>query len=169
MAPGSPDLTAVKTVCAALSRPFNFMAGIKGRSFTAEELASAGAKRVSLATSLYRAAISGLVNAAREVKDHGTFGSVEKTMATPELNSYITGTSPRGRGVLRALEERRSFEGPRVRISLPSANVQGFLRVLRSPERATRLHSEPFRTPITTSYDWLTGWGLADLCRGRSR
>jgi 2-methylisocitrate lyase-like PEP mutase family enzyme len=96
MAPGLPDLTAVKTVCAALSRPFNFMAGIKGRSSTAEELASAGAKRVSLATSLYRAAMSGLVNAAREVKDHGTFGSVEKTMATPELNSYITGTSPRG-------------------------------------------------------------------------
>jgi 2-methylisocitrate lyase-like PEP mutase family enzyme len=85
MAPALPDLTAVKTVCAALSRPFNFMAGIKGRSFTTEELASAGVKRVSLATSLYRAAMSGLVNAAREVKDQGTFGYVETTMATPEL------------------------------------------------------------------------------------
>src|SRR5438270_6746134 len=42
MAPGLPDLAAVQTVCAALSRPFNFMAGIKGRSFTTEELASAG-------------------------------------------------------------------------------------------------------------------------------
>src|SRR5213594_711739 len=31
-APGLPDLAAVRTVCAALSRPFNFMAGIKGRS-----------------------------------------------------------------------------------------------------------------------------------------
>ena len=67
MAPGLPNLAAVQTVCAALSRPFNFMAGIKGRSFTTEELASAGVKRVSLATSLYRAAMSGLVNAAREV------------------------------------------------------------------------------------------------------
>jgi 2-methylisocitrate lyase-like PEP mutase family enzyme len=96
MAPGLPDLTAVKTVCAALSRPFNFMAGIKGRSFTTEELASAGVKRVSLATSLYRAAMSGLVNAAREVKDQGTFGYVETTMATPELTSYMSGASPRG-------------------------------------------------------------------------
>jgi len=97
MAPGLPDLAAVQTVCAALSRPFNFMAGIKGRSFTTEELASAGVKRISLATSLYRAAMSGLVNAAREVKDQGTFGYVEATMATPELNSYLSGSgSPPG-------------------------------------------------------------------------
>ena len=64
MAPGLPDLAAVQAVCAALSRPFNFMAGIRGRSFTVAELAQAGVKRISLATSLYRAAMSGLVNAA---------------------------------------------------------------------------------------------------------
>ncbi len=89
MAPGLPDLGAVQTVCAALSRPFNFMAGIKGRSFSVEELATAGVKRISLATSLYRAAMSGLVNAAREVKEQGTFRYVDTTMATPELNSFM--------------------------------------------------------------------------------
>jgi 2-methylisocitrate lyase-like PEP mutase family enzyme len=94
MAPGLPDLAAVQTVCAALSRPFNFMAGIKGRSFTTAELASAGVKRISLATSLYRAAMSGLVDAAREVKDQGTFGYVDTTMATPELNNYMSSASP---------------------------------------------------------------------------
>ena len=92
MAPGLPDLAAVRTVCAALSRPFNFMAGVRGRSFSVAELADAGVKRISLATSLYRAAMSGLAAAAREVRDHGTFGYVEATMATPELNSYMTGT-----------------------------------------------------------------------------
>ena len=92
MAPGLPDLAAVRTVCAALSRPFNFMAGIKGRSFPVTELEGAGVKRISLATSLYRAAMSGLVNAAREVKDEGTFGYVDTTMATPELNGYMSGT-----------------------------------------------------------------------------
>jgi 2-methylisocitrate lyase-like PEP mutase family enzyme len=91
MAPGLPDLTAVQSVCAVLSRPFNFMAGVRGRSFTTAELARAGVKRISLATSLYRAAMSGLVNAAREVKDGGTFGYVETTMATPELNSFMSG------------------------------------------------------------------------------
>ena len=94
MAPGLPDLAAVRRVCAALSRPFNFMAGIKGRSFTTAELAGAGVKRISLATSLYRAAMSGLVNAAREVKEHGTFGYVDATMATPELNGFMRSPSP---------------------------------------------------------------------------
>jgi len=92
MAPGLPDLAAVRMVCAALSQPFNFMAGIKGRSFTTAELANAGVKRISLATSLYRAAMSGLVDAAREVKERGTFGYVDTTMATPELNGYMSST-----------------------------------------------------------------------------
>ncbi len=91
MAPGLPDLAAVGRVCAALSKPFNFMAGIRGRSFTTAELAAAGVKRISLATSLYRAAMSGLVDAAREVKEHGTFGYVDRTMATPELNRFMAG------------------------------------------------------------------------------
>ena len=82
MAPGLPDLAAVRTVCAALSKPFNFMAGIKGKSFSVPELAEAGVKRVSLATSLYRAAMTGLLNAAREVKETGTLGYVDTTMAT---------------------------------------------------------------------------------------
>ena len=75
MAPGLPDLEAVRAVCAALSRPFNFMAGIKGKSFPVADLAAAGVKRVSLATSLYRAAMTGLVEAAREVKERGSFGN----------------------------------------------------------------------------------------------
>ena len=91
MAPGLPDLAAVRKVCAALSRPFNFMAGIRGRSFTTAELASAGVKRISLATSIYRAAMSGLVNAAREVKEQGTFGYVDTALTTPELNNFMSG------------------------------------------------------------------------------
>jgi 2-methylisocitrate lyase-like PEP mutase family enzyme len=91
MAPGLPDLAAVRTVCAALSKPFNFMAGIKGKSFSVPELAEAGVKRISLATSLYRAAMTGLVNAAREVKEHGTLGYIDTGMPTPELNAFMRG------------------------------------------------------------------------------
>ena len=97
IAPGLPDLSAVQTVCAALSRPFNFMAGIKGRSFTTAGLPTADVKRISLATLLCRAAMSGLVNAAREVKDWGAFGHVDVTMATPELNSYMSEPAPHAR------------------------------------------------------------------------
>ncbi|HET9389450.1 MAG TPA: isocitrate lyase/phosphoenolpyruvate mutase family protein, partial [Steroidobacteraceae bacterium] len=51
-APGLPDLAAIRTVCSAVSRPVNFMVGIPGRSFTFAELAAAGVRRISLATSL---------------------------------------------------------------------------------------------------------------------
>lgn len=88
-APGLPDLAAVRTVCAALSKPFNFMVGIKGKSFTVAELEAAGVRRISLATSLYRAAMSGLLDAAREVKDRGTFGYLDRAVSTPELSGYM--------------------------------------------------------------------------------
>jgi 2-methylisocitrate lyase-like PEP mutase family enzyme len=39
MAPGLPNLGAVRAVCAAAKKPFNFMVGIKGKSFTVAELA----------------------------------------------------------------------------------------------------------------------------------
>jgi 2-methylisocitrate lyase-like PEP mutase family enzyme len=89
MAPGLPDLDAVRTVCAALTKPVNFMAGIKGKSFTVAALAQAGVKRISLATSLYRAAMTGLVNAAKEVHDHGTFAYLDDTLATPAVNAFM--------------------------------------------------------------------------------
>jgi 2-methylisocitrate lyase-like PEP mutase family enzyme len=88
-APGLPDLASVRAVCAAVSKPFNFMAGIKGKSFTLAELEAAGVRRISLATSLYRAAVSGLLEAAREVKDRGTFGYLDRTLSTPELNGFM--------------------------------------------------------------------------------
>jgi 2-methylisocitrate lyase-like PEP mutase family enzyme len=88
-APGLPDLASVRAVCAAVSKPFNFMAGIKGKSFTVPELEAAGVRRISLATSLYRTAVSGLLEAAREVKDRGTFGYLDRTLTTPELNGFM--------------------------------------------------------------------------------
>jgi 2-methylisocitrate lyase-like PEP mutase family enzyme len=84
-APGLPDLDAVRAVCAAVSKPFNFMVGIKGKSFSVAELAAAGVRRISVATSLYRAAMTGFLDAAREVQDAGGFGFLDHSVATPEL------------------------------------------------------------------------------------
>jgi 2-methylisocitrate lyase-like PEP mutase family enzyme len=88
-APGLPDLAAVRAVCAAVSKPVNFMAGIKGKSFSVAELEAAGVRRISLATSLYRAAMTGLIDAAREVKAKGSFGYLERSVTTPDLNNYM--------------------------------------------------------------------------------
>lgn len=88
-APGLPDLASVRTVCSSISKPFNFMVGIKGKSFSVADLAEAGVRRISLATSLYRAAVTGLVEAAREAKDAGSFGFLEKSLTTLELNEMM--------------------------------------------------------------------------------
>jgi PEP phosphonomutase and related enzymes len=88
-APGLPDLAAVRAVCAAVSKPVNFMVGIKGKSFSVGELAAAGVRRISLATSLYRAAMTGLLNAASEVRDTGQFGFLDRCVTTPELNDLM--------------------------------------------------------------------------------
>ncbi len=88
-APGLPDLDAVRTVCAAVSRPVNFMAGIRGASFTVAQLQDAGVKRISVAGSLYRASVQGLLDAAREIQAGGTFDYVERIVTTPELNKYL--------------------------------------------------------------------------------
>lgn len=91
MAPGLPDLEAVRAVTAALERPFNFMVGIKGRSFTVADLAAAGVKRISLATSLWRAAMTGMVAAATEIRDQGSFGYLDTLLPAGEMNRLLGG------------------------------------------------------------------------------
>jgi 2-methylisocitrate lyase-like PEP mutase family enzyme len=85
-APGLPDLASIRKVCEALSKPVNFMAGIKGKSFSVPELEKAGVRRISLATSLFRAAMTGMLEAAREVKEQGSFGYLERLQ---DINRYM--------------------------------------------------------------------------------
>ena len=65
------------------------MVGIKGKSFSVRELAAAGVKRISLATSLYRAAMTGFLDAVHEIKDTGQFGFLDRCVTTPELNKIM--------------------------------------------------------------------------------
>lgn len=90
-APGLPDLAAVRRVCASVSKPVNVIASVPGKGFTVADLSAAGVKRISLAASLYRAAMTGLLDAAREVKSHGTFNYVERVVTTAELNARLKG------------------------------------------------------------------------------
>jgi|SRR3974390_666612 len=84
-APGLPSLAAVQQVCESIRKPFNFMVGMKEKSFSVRELEDAGVRRISLATSLYRAAMSGLLDAAQEVLQSGSFGFVDRSTSTAEL------------------------------------------------------------------------------------
>jgi len=88
-APGLPDLAAVQAVCQAVTKPVNFMVGIKGRSFTVAALEHCGVRRISLATSLYRAAMTGLYDAALEVKERGTFDYLNSSLPNQVLNGCL--------------------------------------------------------------------------------
>jgi 2-methylisocitrate lyase-like PEP mutase family enzyme len=90
-APGLPNLAAVREVCAAVSKPVNFAVGGKDRSFSVAELVDAGVKRISFAASFYRAAMTGLIDAAREAQQGGTFTYLEHTLTTAELNRFFPG------------------------------------------------------------------------------
>jgi len=88
-APGLPDLAAVRAVCSAVSKPVNTTNGTKSGVFSVAELAAAGVKRISTATSLYRAAMTGLRDAARELQEAGTFGFLDRSVSSAELAGYM--------------------------------------------------------------------------------
>jgi 2-methylisocitrate lyase-like PEP mutase family enzyme len=77
-APALPSLEAVKLVCQALSKPVSFMAGIRGKSWTVAELEACGVRRVSVATSLFRVAMTAVMEAGTEIQQHGSFGYLDR-------------------------------------------------------------------------------------------
>jgi len=52
-------------------------------------LANAGVKRISFAASFYRAAMTGLIDAAKEAREKGTFTFIDQAVVTPELNQFF--------------------------------------------------------------------------------
>jgi 2-methylisocitrate lyase-like PEP mutase family enzyme len=89
-APGLPTLDAVRTVCGSVGKPVNFMVAIPGRSFSVAELAAAWVRRISLATTMYRAAMGGLAEAARDIRATGTFGYLDRIMPGSQLDKFLT-------------------------------------------------------------------------------
>jgi len=89
-APGLPSLEAIKAVCAAVApRPVNALAGIKGLAFPVAELEAAGVRRISLGGVLSRVALGALMNAAREMKEKGTFGFVDQAAPSAEVCGFM--------------------------------------------------------------------------------
>jgi 2-methylisocitrate lyase-like PEP mutase family enzyme len=93
-APGLPSLDAIREVCASVSKPVNVLMGLKGTTYTVEELRAAGAKRISVGGSLARVALGAFVRAAREIKDKGTFTFAHDAISHAEATDYMKGAEP---------------------------------------------------------------------------
>ena len=93
-APGLPSLDAVRAVCTAVSRPVNVLAGGSGAALSVAALAEAGVRRISLGSALSRAALGGFIRAAREIKEHGSFGFAAEALPFAEANDFMQPALP---------------------------------------------------------------------------
>jgi 2-methylisocitrate lyase-like PEP mutase family enzyme len=89
-APGLTTLEAIREVCSSVSKPVNVLMGFQGATFSVEELAAAGVKRISVGGSLARAALGAFLHAAREVKEKGTFDYAAEAISHTEASAYMT-------------------------------------------------------------------------------
>jgi 2-methylisocitrate lyase-like PEP mutase family enzyme len=63
--------------------------GRKGTHFTLPQLGELGVRRVSLGSSLSRAALGGFIRAAREIARDGSFGFIDEAPDFAEVSAYM--------------------------------------------------------------------------------
>jgi 2-methylisocitrate lyase-like PEP mutase family enzyme len=90
-APGLRDLAMIRTLCAAVGKPVNVIMGLAGASFSVDQLAAAGVRRISLGSALSRAALGAFLRAAREIKERGTFGFADSAASFAEIHRFMEG------------------------------------------------------------------------------
>ena len=88
--PGLKTREEIDAVVRAVApKPVNVVMGLSGPSFSLDVLASLGVKRVSLGSSLARAAYGAFLQAAREIKQEGTFDFARTAVHYGEINAMF--------------------------------------------------------------------------------
>ncbi|MFG0751990.1 oxaloacetate decarboxylase [Pseudomonas sp. TYF_14] len=89
-APGLRTVEEVRAVVQAVApRPVNVLMGMAGVPLSVNQLQDLGVRRVSVGSSLARAALGAFYQAAQEIRDEGTFGYGEQTMPFAQLNDLF--------------------------------------------------------------------------------
>jgi 2-methylisocitrate lyase-like PEP mutase family enzyme len=88
-APGLTREDDIRAVCKAVSKPVNVVMGLRSGSFSVSELAAMGVRRISVGSSLSRAALTGFISAAREMKERGTFTFAERAIPYADVNALM--------------------------------------------------------------------------------
>ena len=81
------EIGAVVRACAP--KPVNVIMGLSKGTLTLEELAALGVRRVSLGSSLARAAYGAFLRAAEEIRQHGSFGFARDTVPYARFNEIF--------------------------------------------------------------------------------
>ena len=89
-APGLTRPEDIRAVCAAVGKPVNVLAALKGAPhLSVAELASLGVRRISLGSALGRAAISAFIRASGEIIEKGTFTFAADTFSLGEISDLV--------------------------------------------------------------------------------
>jgi 2-methylisocitrate lyase-like PEP mutase family enzyme len=88
-APGLRDLDTIRQVVAAVPKPLNVVMSAADPDLTAQQLASAGVKRISVGGALSRLAYAAIRDAAIAMRDAGSFQWVRETIAAKDLNAIF--------------------------------------------------------------------------------
>jgi len=89
-APGLTTRDEIEAVVRAVApKPVNFVMGLNKARFSLKDLATMGVRRVSLGSSLARAAYGAFLHAAGEIKDAGTFTFAEGVVSYKTINDLF--------------------------------------------------------------------------------
>jgi 2-methylisocitrate lyase-like PEP mutase family enzyme len=89
-APGLRDLETIRQVAEAVAKPLNVVMSAADPELTAQQLAGAGVKRISVGGALSRLAFAAVRDAAMAMRDSGRFQWVRDTMATGDLKAIFS-------------------------------------------------------------------------------
>ncbi len=88
-APGLRTVEEVREVVRAVSRPVNAVTGWLDPDITLAQLSAAGAKRISVGGALSRLVLATFVEAARAMREHGSFAWMRDMMGMAEARKLL--------------------------------------------------------------------------------
>jgi 2-methylisocitrate lyase-like PEP mutase family enzyme len=88
-APGLTSRDDIASVVNAVDRPVNVLMGLQGVRLSLAALSAIGVKRISVGSSLSRAALGAFLSAAREIREHGTFTFAEKAVSYQDISAMF--------------------------------------------------------------------------------
>ncbi len=89
-APGLTRKDDIAAVVSSVDRPVNVLMGLKGVELSAAELSDIGVKRISIGSSLARAALGEFLRAAHEMREKGTFDFAEQAANSRDITSIFS-------------------------------------------------------------------------------
>lgn len=89
-APGLATKEDIATVVRSVNRPVNVLMGLRGVQLGVAELSAMGVKRISVGSSLCRAALGAFLRAGREMRERGTFTYAGEAASPKEITEVFT-------------------------------------------------------------------------------